>query len=395
MNTSFEILFWLAIGLLVYPHIGYPPLIRLLARLIPERRELPPPPADWPRVTLVISAYNEARVIARKLDNALVLDYPPNRLEIVVVSDASTDRTDTIVTEVAARDPRVRLLRQEQRLGKSAGLNKAVEQAGSDIIVFSDANAMYRADALKELVRGFSDPRVGYVVGAAHYTADQASAAAASEGVYWDQELRLKAAESRFYSVVGGDGAIYAIRRALFWDLRDDDISDFVNPLQVVAAGYRGIFNPAAVCTEDAGDAFEQEFRRKRRIVNRTWRAVRRYGGRLSWRSQSRFLFALLSHKVIRWFSLALLAIAAIANLGILVTGSSLFYVFTFIGIVASAVVAAYGAWLDGRGRTLPRLVYLPYYFYLVSWAALLGIWDEHRGIRHTTWDHIRKDDAS
>src|SRR5882762_1396897 len=243
MTWVLTFFFWLASFLVVYPYLIYPLLLRLLARLSPARGEPAQTRAETPRVTLIISAFNEEAALGRKLENALALDFPANRLEIIVASDASSDRTDQIVREVSAGEPRVKLVRQEERRGKSAALNRAVAAASGEIIVFSDANAMYGQDAIRRLVQDFADPKVGYVVGAALYYDAQGVRAGESEGVYWKLELFLKRLESQFYSVVGGDGAIYAIRRHLFWDLKDDDISDFVNPLQIIAAGYRGLFN--------------------------------------------------------------------------------------------------------------------------------------------------------
>jgi cellulose synthase/poly-beta-1,6-N-acetylglucosamine synthase-like glycosyltransferase len=308
---------------------------------------------------------------------------------VIVVSDASSDRTDEIVQEVSAREPRVRLVRQDERRGKSAGLNKAVEAAQGEIVVFSDANAMYEPQSLGELVRGFADPQVGYVVGAALYYDAKGNRAAESEGLYWKLEMFLKRLESDYYSVVGGDGAIYAIRRHLFRELKDDDISDFVNPLQIVASGFRGRFSPEARCFEATGETFKKEFQRKRRIVNRTSRAVRRYGGLLKLRDHGRFVFMLFSHKVIRWFALPCAVLAWAANTALLGAGSM--YVLTWAAITGSVLVAGVGAMLDRLGRPQPRLVSILYYFYLVNLAGLLGIWDEWRGVRHATWDHIRK----
>lgn len=388
MTFILEVLFWLSLALLVYPYVGYPWFMRVLARAFPYRWATPVPMGEWPRVTLLISAYNEAQVLQAKLDNALALDYPDDRLEIIVVSDASSDGTDDIVRAFCAHDVRVRLVRQVERRGKSAGLKQGVAAVGGDIIVFSDANAMYRADAIRELVVPFVDPQVGYVVGAALYNTPQGGAAE-SEGLYWNQELKLKALESQFDSVVGGDGAIYAIRRHLFWDFRDDDISDFVNPLQIIAAGYRGVFNPRAVCYENAGNTYEKVFRRKRRIVNRTWRAVCRYarGSRL----RARYRFMLYSHKVLRWFGLVTLGVALFANLGIILLGPSPIYVLTLAGLCSTLLLSGTGMVLARANRPLPRPIYLSYYFILVNLAALLGILDEARGIRHATWDHIRQ----
>lgn len=388
MTHMLVLVFWLSALLVVYPYTIYPLLLRFLARLSPvrgERRER----VDLPRVTLVISAYNEEAVIAEKLHNTLALSYPVDSLDVIVVSDASSDRTDEIVQEVSAREPRVRLLRQNERRGKSAGLNSAVEAARGELVVFSDANALYEANSIGELVHDFADPQVGYVVGAQLYGDAKGNRAAESEGLYWKLEVLLKRLESDYYSVVGGDGAIYAIRRHLYRELRDDDISDFVNPLQIVASGYRGRFNAKARCFEAAGETFGKEFRRKRRIVNRTWRAVRRYGGLLKLRDHRRFVFMLCSHKVIRWFALPFVIIAWAANTVLL--GESSFYLLTWGAITGSVMVAGVGAILDRLGRSQPRLVSVLYYFYLVNLAGILGIWDEWRGVRHATWDHIRK----
>lgn len=388
MISILEVSFWLSLTLLVYPYVVYPWLMRVLARAFPYRQATPVPASERPCVTLIISAYNEAEVLPAKLDNALALDYPADRFEIIVVSDASSDGTDDIARAKGAHDVRVRLVRQVERRGKSAGLNRGVAAAGGDIVVFSDANAMYRGDAIRELVVPFADPQVGYVVGAALYNAPEGGAAE-SESLYWDQELKLKALESQFDSVVGGDGAIYAIRRHLFWDLRDDDISDFVNPLQIIAAGYRGVFNPRAVCYENAGDTYEKEFRRKRRIVNRTWRAVCCYarGARL----RGRYRFMLCSHKVVRWFGLVTLGAALLANLGIVLLAPFPIYVLTLAGLCATLLLSGTGMVLTRAGRRLPRPIYLCYFFIFANVAALLGILDEARGIRHATWDHVRQ----
>jgi cellulose synthase/poly-beta-1,6-N-acetylglucosamine synthase-like glycosyltransferase len=380
--------FWAASLLVVYPYVIYPLILAVLAKVRSHRKHQSTA-TTTPSVSIIISAFNEEGAIAAKLTNTLELDFPRENLEIIVASDASTDGTDRIVREFSTRDERVRLLRQEERRGKSAALNRAVNEAGGDIVVFSDANAMYEPAAIRELVSGFADERVGYVVGAAHYVDAGGRDAAENEGLYWKLELFLKQLESKFGSVVGGDGAIYAVRRSLFEPLKDDDISDFVNPLQVIAAGYRGLFNPAARCFEEAGDTVGQEFRRKRRIVNRSWRAFRRYGQRLSSRQHTGFLFMLLSHKVIRWYALPLIAFAWSASL--LLALHSPFYLWCWILISLTIVVALIGAFAQRKGLRSPRYVSIIHYFYVINTAGFLGIWDEWRGVRHVTWDHIRK----
>lgn len=384
-----ESIYWAGLFLLVYPYLIYPVLLKILSLNSVESGDWPEPASELPSLTLIISAYNEAAIIAKKLDNSLRLNYPEDKLEIMVISDASDDGTDEIVREYAQEDSRIRLLRQEERLGKTAGLNKGVPEARGEIIVFSDANAMYHPDALLELVKPFQNPRVGYVVGAALYN-DPEAEAAESEGLYWKFELALKEMESTVSSVVGGDGAIYAIRKPLFWPLQPDDINDFVNPLQIVSEGYQGVFNPKAICYEDAANDFAKEFKRKRRIVNRSWRAVKRYLNRFNVMKHFTFLGMLFSHKVLRWFSAFIFLIFLAANLLLVAVRPNFWYWLTLLGALSFLALAWVGASLDKQKKEIPFYFYIPYYFVMVNWSAALGIIDEQRGIRYSVWSHIR-----
>jgi len=385
------LMYWLALLAVIYPYLGYPVTLWLLVRLRGAYVATAPHEDFLPSVTLVISAYNEAAVLDGKLNNACALDYPVDKLQILVISDASDDGTDDIVRQRAASDPRIALYRQEERKGKTAGLNGGMALATGDIVVFSDANALYERDAIRELIAPLRDAHVGYVVGAAHYSDSDSGAAQQSEGLYWRYELAIKELESAWGSVVGGDGAIYAIRRALYWPLREDDINDFVNPLQIIAAGYRGVFNPRARCFEESADSFAKEFGRKRRIVNRSWRAFLRYGGALRSAGNPAFVFQLISHKVLRWFALPAIVIMMLTNVLLVARGAGAFYILTLLGVVGSMALGLKGRDLERAGKPQPKLVYLFYYFYLVNIAALLGIYDEARGVRHSKWDHVRK----
>jgi cellulose synthase/poly-beta-1,6-N-acetylglucosamine synthase-like glycosyltransferase len=236
---------------LSYVFVGYPWALRAIVRVRGPRRVNAAP--ITPRVTLVISAFNEAAVIRRKIENALELDYPPDLLDVAVISDASHDGTDEIVESFPP--DRVSLRRQRERRGKTAGLNNEVPALAGEIIVFSDANAIYRADAIRNLVRNFADPEVGCVTGEARYVEGTGTTADAGEHAYWDYEMGLKRLETAVGSMVGGDGAIYAIRKHLWQPLPESAINDFLNPLQIVAAGWRNVYEPEAVAFEEtAGD---------------------------------------------------------------------------------------------------------------------------------------------
>jgi cellulose synthase/poly-beta-1,6-N-acetylglucosamine synthase-like glycosyltransferase len=381
----FQVVFWFAVAVLIYVYVGYPLLLAVATQGRTSRSM--PMHIPFPRVTLLISAHNERLVIEERLRNALSSDYPKDGLEILVISDCSDDGTDEIVAGFAGQG--VRLVRQPERLGKSEGLNLGVAQATGDLLVFSDANAIYQPDAVRLLVRHFSDPQVGYVVGHAHYVERAGQAhSAESEGLYWKLETWLKEKESSFGSVVGGDGAIYAIRRELFTPLRPTDINDFLNPLQIIARGYRGVYEPAAVCFEEAGDSFGKEFRRKVRIISRSLNAVRRAPRVLLPWTQPRHWLALMSHKVLRWFVPLFLLLTLLASLFL---WRLPFYRWTFFLQAAFYAVAAAG-WVVETNRAAPKVLYLPYYFCLVNLASLLGVIKFLSGSLSPTWETIRQE---
>jgi cellulose synthase/poly-beta-1,6-N-acetylglucosamine synthase-like glycosyltransferase len=377
-------LFWFFSALVVYVYAGYPILLALLARLFPQ--ENPKDDRFSVSATLLVSAFNEAQVIGEKIENALALDYLSEHLEIIVISDCSDDGTDEIVSGYSSRG--VRLIRQSQRLGKTEGLNLAVPQARGEILIFSDANAIYQPDAVQQLVAHFVDNGVGYVVGNARYRqAEGYVASAESEGLYWKLETWLKQRESEFGSVVGGDGAIYAIRRELFTPLRSTDINDFLNPLQIVARGYRGVYEPAAICFEEAGESFEKEFRRKVRIIGRSLNAVLRAPRVLLPWVQPRHWFALVSHKLLRWF-IPLFLIAVLGCNAVLL--ASPYFRIAFCLQMLFYSFAAFGWLLERRGKSL-KIFYLPYYFFLVNLASLFGIFNLLTGSLSPTWRTIRQ----
>ncbi len=382
-----EFIFWLLLLVVLYIYIGYPLLLEIAARF---NLNLPDADTDYlPAVSFVISAFNEEEIIVEKLKNTAALDYPQDKLSIWVVSDASSDKTDELVQGFT--EAGVHLLRVEGRRGKTHGVTKVMEKIDSEIVAFSDANAIYQKDALRQLVKNFNDPQVGYVVGQAQYYKDEISAAGANENTYWSFELRLKKNESAVGSVVGGDGAIYAIRRSLFIPLDDEDINDFVNPIQIVLQGYRGVFEPDAVCFEQTGDSFEKEFKRKRRIVNRSWRGLWKNAAVMNPLHTGLFAWQIVSHKLLRWLGGMFGALLFVTNLfilnegiiyNLLLSGQSLFYLLVFMGF-----------YMYKNDEELPSVVGIPFYFFMVNVFSLLGIWDVYRGKTYTTWQTIRENE--
>lgn len=377
-----ELLFWVLAALVVYVYAGYPVLLVVLRGLF--GRKPVAQAAATPSVTLVISAFNEAGVIREKLANSLALDYPADRLDILVVSDASDDGTDELVTSYGS--PRVRLLRMQERGGKTLGLNAAAKASRSDVLVFSDANAMYERETISKLVRNFADPAIGGVVGESGYTRSDV-AVDREEARYWSYETGIKVLETDIGSVVGGDGAIYAVRRALYSDMRADALSDFVNPLQVVRAGHRFVYEREARCFEEGAESFAKEFRRKVRIVNRAWRAAMTLKELLNPFRYGLFALEFWSHKLLRW-------LVGFMLVGLFVTSALLaprggIYLLAFGAQLLFCGLALIGFMLRGRAN-LPAVLNVPLYFCMVNFAAMRGIFEAYTGKTYTTWTTVR-----
>jgi cellulose synthase/poly-beta-1,6-N-acetylglucosamine synthase-like glycosyltransferase len=377
-----HIFFWTCVAAILSTYLGYP-LAILAAGFLSRHR--PRTAAITPSVTMVISAYNEESVIGAKIENTLEVDYPKERFEVLVISDGSDDRTDEIVGAYADRG--VALRRQTPRGGKSRGLTRFVPDAKGEILVFSDANSMYDPQAIRCLVRHFADPKVGYVVGHQRYVEQSGSSASFSENLYWQYEVALKECESRVGSVVGGDGAIYATRKVLFRPLQDDDINDFVNPLQIAAQGYQGVFDKDAFCYEQTARDFRGEFRRKIRIVNRSFRGLLRVPDVLDPRKVGAFAYQVIFHKLLRWFVPYFLLGALASNVALLLSGESGIYTvacllqFTLYGAAFLYRFESFRAW---------KGAYVPYYFCLVNLAALLGTVGVLRGQKFVQWEPER-----
>jgi cellulose synthase/poly-beta-1,6-N-acetylglucosamine synthase-like glycosyltransferase len=368
---------------LAYVVIGYPLLLRLIVAIRGPRHVWQ---ADiTPTLSFVISAYNEADVIRAKLENTLGLDYPAGLREIVVISDCSDDGTDDIVREFAGRG--VKLARQLERRGKTAGLNRTIPALTGDIVVFSDANAMYEVDSLRKLVRNFADPKVGYVTGEARYLVRGQAAADAGERAYWGYEMQMKRLETQIGSMVGGDGAIYAIRRPLWRTLPDDAINDFLNPLQIVEAGWRGVYEPEAVCYEETSGGFKSEYKRRVRIVSRSWRAVFQAPGVLNPFRVGLFSWCLVSHKVLRWNTGLFAATATGALVGLYVESLS-----RWPGVALSA--AAIGAAAVSVVPAGRRAASMTAYFGVINAASFVGVVKGTLGRVSGVWSTPREQDV-
>ncbi len=356
--------FWGSAAALAWTHVGYPLAAGALAR-VRERRVAKDPAAE-PSVTVIVAAYNEEAVIERRLDNLLALDYPADRLEIVVASDASNDRTNELVLAVAAREPRVRLL-DCPRGGKVAAQDRAVRETASDVVAFSDANATWAPDALARLVANLADPEVAYVCGRLRL---ENAAGSNREGLYWRYELWLREQESRLGSVTGGNGSIYALGRGDYVEIDPRWGHDLAFPYRMVQAGRRAVYEPAALAFEKPTPTNEAEYARKVRMFEHCWEITLR--GSMFRRLPPVYLVSVVSHRLLRYGS----GVLHLALLGtsVLLAPAGWPYGLALLGQLA--VLAAFGA-----GVPVAR-----YYVY-VTWATAQALWNYLRRGVPATWE--------
>lgn len=381
------ILFWASVGLILYAYLLFPLLI-VLRGLIwrkPYKSQLTDP---LPRVSIIIAAYNEEKEISTKLDNILSLDYPQDRLEVVIASDGSTDRTNAIVQSYESRGIKLLPL---SRLGKAGALNAAVSASSGEILVFSDANSMYRPDALRELVRPFADAAVGGVAGNQRYVKKkEASSVGAGERSYWDFDRILKQFESSAGNTISATGAIYAIRRSLFQPVMEGVTDDFYTSTGVIAQGYRLVFAPEAVAYESVAGTSSTEFGRKVRVITRGLRGV--FMARRQLLNPFRYGFyslQLFSHKALR--RIVVYPLILLFLLSPFLWQAGLFYQLAMVGQLAFYSLGLLGWALDGTRLGRKKIFTLPYFFCLVNMAVLIATINIMRGQQIKRWEPQRK----
>jgi cellulose synthase/poly-beta-1,6-N-acetylglucosamine synthase-like glycosyltransferase len=378
-----ELVFWLGAAALFYTYVGYPVLLLVVSRLRPR----PVRKAVWtPHVSVIITAYNEERDLAAKLENTLALDYDPERLEVIVASDCSTDRTDEIARSFAPRG--VRLHRQPERLGKTAAQNAAVEQARGEVILFSDATTLYMPDVLRVMMPNFSDPTVGCVAGRLVYVDPARSAVGRGARSYWGYETFLKRHESRACSLIGASGCLYAVRRSAYVPLYHEACSDFLIATVMVEQGLRAVYEPAAVCTEETNRRADKELRMRVRVITQTFTDLWRHRAMLNPLRGGFYAVQLLSHKVMRYLVPFFLAAVLVAS-ALLALGSA-FYAAVLAAQLGFYAAAAAGWALEGAGARIPVLA-LPQYFVVANVASLIACYKFLRGERYARWEPIRE----
>jgi cellulose synthase/poly-beta-1,6-N-acetylglucosamine synthase-like glycosyltransferase len=383
MTTIAAILFWLSTGLLVYTHLGYPLVLWTLLHLPgrgsrfqdrgPYRGQKAGNDAagEVPRVTLIVPAYDEEGVIAAKVANAIALDYPRDRLQIIVASDGSTD-----ATAERARAAGADLVLELPAAGKVAALNAAAEQAAGEILAFSDANSVWARDALRRLVAPFAAPGVGYVCGQVRFLDPEGNNL---EGMYWRYEMAVREAESALAGVTAGNGAIYAVRRDAYIPLEPSGSHDLSFPFRLAKRRLRSLYVPGARAEEKMVPTIEGEFERKRRMMVGLWDIVVGEGMVSPRRYPPLYAFEIVSHRLLRYLSPLLHLLALLANVFLLSEGW--FYVATFVFQLIFIAAASLGRRLPLGPLRIAR------YYTLTTASIAAGLWDRLRRGAGGRWE--------
>ena len=379
------ILFWGGLLGFLHTYIFYPLSLLLLARKSPPA---PDEPTDWPKVSILVPAHNEETHIGAKVENCLALDYPAEKLEVLVGSDCSTDRTAEIVRAYAVS--RVRLFEMEQRMGKVGVLNRLAREAQGDIFLFTDANTFLDAAAARKLVRHFADPTVGAVSGRLDMIPPKGITEVRGESLYRRYEIFVKKLESNLGGTCGAFGGLYAVHREQYAPFPSDGRhDDMFQLLHTVQQGRRVIFDPTALSYEETETSIRGEFRRRARFGMGNFQTLAKMGGMIHPRYRAT-AYVFFSHKVLRWLSPFLLLAILV---GSLLLRQILFYNIVFWLQILFYGIAAVGGILNGLRFRLPGFI-LVYHFAALNFAFLFGFFRWLRGHRQMMWERSGRDSS-
>lgn len=384
MSDTLPVLFWILLFTIIYIYAGYPVIIYFLSSIFSKsdkqhKKVLSSDEEFFPHLSFFIPAYNEENVIKDKIENTMKLSYPSNKIEIVVASDGSTDTTNKII---ASYKDRIKSFIYEKRAGKTSLINKTVPTLSGDIIVFSDASAILKKDSLQKLIRHFKDIRIGCVSGQYKLKDRISTARAKGESFYWKYETFIKRHESKFYSILGAHGALYAIRAKLLKKLPPNAINDdYILPMLIVKQGYRAIYEKKAIASEIAETTTKGEIRRRKRISRGNFQQLFILKSLLN-PLKGKIAFEFISHKLLRSFSfifmLSFFLINAFLNYTPYNTIFALQIIFYLLGILGYLVRL--------KGHKL-KLLTIPSYIFLINLASLLGFIEYIKGNKNTQWE--------
>lgn len=371
-----EIIFWISLFIIVYTYLGYGfilYLMLLIRRILKGKRpEIYFNSENLPNCTLLIAAYNEEKFISEKIRNTLALEYPEGKLELIFITDGSTDKTPDILKEYS----QIKLLHQKERKGKVAAMHRAMEHVKTEIIIFTDANTLLNKDALINISRHYADEKVGAIAGEkrVHYD-EKADAGAAGEGFYWKYESLLKKWDSELYSTIGAAGELFSVRSNLYSPVSYDTIlDDFMISMLIAEKGYRIAYEPEAFALETASENISEELKRKVRIAAGGLQSIVRLKALLNIFRYGLLSFQYISHRVLRWtITPFLLILILVLNGLILFQSKEIIYPILLSGQIIFYVLAYSGSILEKRELRL-KIFFIPYYFCVMNYAVIWGI---------------------
>lgn len=381
--------FWICLGIVFYAFLGYGIVLYAMVLIKRVVKKTEPVTSDFePMVTLVIPCYNEVDIIADKIANSQQLDYPSDKIKLVFITDGSTDGSDSYLIAW----PDVTVLHENRRAGKTAAENRAMKFVHTPFVIFSDANTMLNSAAVKNIVRHFKDDMVGCVSGEKRIITDASdSASAAGEGIYWKYESLLKKLDSELNTACGAAGELVAFRTSLYRDLLEDTLlDDFMQSMQMAAAGFKIVYEAEAYAVETASANVAEELKRKVRICAGGWQSINRLAGQLTMRKTPLLYFQYMSHRVLRWTITPFLLIAVfVLNVSLIENGSQ-FYITVMLAQVLFYSAAITGYILENR-RVKFKPVFVPYYFCVMNYAVLAGLHRYLSGQQKATWDKAKR----
>lgn len=385
-------LFWISLGIIFYSYFGYAIVLliltgikQLFSKRLPKPAEIKQDAQSFPNVTIVVAAYNEQSIIKQKIDNCLNLNYPPDKLSCLFITDGSTDRTP----EIIKRHPQIRLLHQPDRKGKSAALNRAMIHVNTPITVFCDANTMLNKSAIKRLVSHYQDPTTGGVSGEKRISLRKDSGVAATgEGLYWKYESFVKQLDAELYTVTGAAGELFSIRTDLWEELPENIIlDDFLISTRINLRGYRIAYEPAAYASELPSTSIHEEKKRKIRISAGAFQAMVLLKPLFNIFRHPILFFQFLSHRILRWTLTPIcLPILFITNIVILLSSRNQFFLYFLLAQVIFYGMGVIGVY-SKSSAIYSKIFRICYYLLFMNYSVYLGFFRFIRGRQSAIWE--------